>query len=996
MTDPRLKISGKRATFISQYLDDVSDDVVQTQAVNAEREDVYLTVARGLVLCFGHDNPLSNDTPNQAYWDLKLVDIPAANEMPPLPEDESIKRDAVISSMVQRVRNYMKHLRHKARISNGQTAGLDQKRIDRVLNAFAPAPKPPRPLDVYQKFFKARYIDNFDKMWQAKVDAAEGNATLLTRLGDVRGGQEHVFASLRWSRETSEIVEEVEKRRYSLHREECDRYAELWGAPPNMVSTSRAWALPEAGTFFQAILNWAAVRFGVAMSMTIAGKPNKGEPEARSLFASGEVKEGAPALDAVAAHSTEATKVALSQYVRDMLTSNVPKDVTPLVPGAAVDDLEVAQEFKEDVTGKPRAEGSRLEGKAGPLGSSSYTRNIDSGKKPARVRKSIDMDVDERLDLDLELDVHYDGNAEAGGMDVDDVERELLQNVGGRSKAWKGKGKEVLRLPQRGRVGRESGAQDNEEMEDFSAQVLAEDYEDEDNNGDLTFMAGGVARTPPANTGLSAAFANTLDEDDFAMGGQDQWARNMTPDTRASSPETSTSVYSERLNNMDKAADAAALVNGDNAGDMWQIVEDEDVEADIEALMAGMYSDRQQKATKKKTPRTYLLGGVKRAGSGQSRKKDAGKIQEGDKADASEGKERSEGDGQKTTKGSANDKGKGSRTRQASRSVNATRADEAAGVVSRAKALGAAALRTENAQPVEVPSGAENDHSRDSFSPPPVISAPRQARRLRITSPEEEEPSEPRVAGGDARIKRGGETDAARMNGWIGDHTRDETKDGVQNAWKVYVSKNMNDGTASRRTLLAEAMRILPVNMHLTHAELVDNMENLLREDERWDAGPGGQLDSQSRPKEVGHMTKARGGIISSKLPVGWGAKMAAWWVSLQPAERGVVTAVKDLRAPTASMDWSALSTPSGYKGAFLLAWSMMHWAQSSNDLALWQTVADDMASAFKAMLSWRRGRVTGSAAAAGPSSTQRGRPKRAPVASSAEEEQRHRKKSRR
>lgn len=123
-------------------------------------------------------------------------------------------------------------------------------------------------------------------------------------------------------------------------------------------------------------------------------------------------------------------------------------------------------------------------------------------------------------------------------------------------------------------------------------------------------------------------------------------------------------------------------------------------------------------------------------------------------------------------------------------------------------------------------------------------------------------------------------------------------------------------------------------------------------------------------------MVNRRGGLLPSPVPKGWGAGVASWWISLQPSERGKADAVHQLSPCSPTMDWKAISTTGGYKGPFLLVWCMMHWANLGHDIGLWKGVADDMATAFKA-ISKSRGSVDTASGEAGvrkggPSGTKR------------------------
>lgn len=131
--------------------------------------------------------------------------------------------------------------------------------------------------------------------------------------------------------------------------------------------------MPEAGAFFEGLLRWAAIRFGVAMALTIAGPTDNGEPEAlryyfhrsepsrklltiwNSIYASGDVKETAPILSNFAAASFETGRLRLRQYARDCLTGDVHEGTTPAqngeTGGVAVDDADKSDEESDDDDG---------------------------------------------------------------------------------------------------------------------------------------------------------------------------------------------------------------------------------------------------------------------------------------------------------------------------------------------------------------------------------------------------------------------------------------------------------------------------------------------------------------------------------------------------------------------------------------------------------------------------------------------------------------------
>lgn len=95
-------IHGRHATFLTRYIPLCQEAAPQqTSNFNDGRQNVYLNITRGFVLCFGYVDTLRNDEPNALWWEIDYEDIPAADDMPELAEPAATLRDEVIAGLVQ-------------------------------------------------------------------------------------------------------------------------------------------------------------------------------------------------------------------------------------------------------------------------------------------------------------------------------------------------------------------------------------------------------------------------------------------------------------------------------------------------------------------------------------------------------------------------------------------------------------------------------------------------------------------------------------------------------------------------------------------------------------------------------------------------------------------------------------------------------------------------------------------------------------------------------
>ncbi|KZV59790.1 hypothetical protein PENSPDRAFT_694842 [Peniophora sp. CONT] len=970
---PPAAINGIRETFLMRFISYTETSGKQTQVLNNDQKDKYENLSRAFVLAFGHKNTLKNDEPGE-FYNVLYDSIPAAQDMPSLGDEaEEAERDAAILRFVEPIKNFYKSKRHQAKKAGGP-ALLNSKQLQRVVNALGPPPPPPKELDVYQKYYKDRYSDAFEKLWAEKEAAADGNGKALEALKRKQGGQERVFAGLRYARESEQVKDMVRKKGNEIYEDAMKEYGKLWGAPLEMPGNSRAWVMPEASTFLQAFLTWIATRYCVAATITIAGANDDGSPEARSLFAAGECKPGVPSLADCVAGSLADTKIKMMQFARDMMTGRVP---TGESAAASIVKREEGKEAADDEEMEDLT--ARLEFDTQPMRVFGEDEGLEWNGAPAlqpTIRTSVERQrselgqqaggqSEEGLGGDDGGNQVYTALAKGKGVDRTGMVDKWRSNASGSAYAIEGQsgaqadeGQTFRRRGSPEAVGYEKKRNLAFRPERRREGGLMADVEMDDDGG--ANHDGQSANDPFAND----PFANMFDDEDnypltdlaFPL------AQNMTP--RSTTPETSSSVYAKRRAGLSESPGLSDSERGDalsqsdgrpvaedlesvQDGMIEDVVTDSDVEQ-ADAYAADLWTDRRQQGTKEKHPRTLLLGGVGRSRAAASRKRETLPPKANDKE-------------------TSPDKDTSPTNRRAKKDRNA------------------------NTPKLTMRRALDAVHPHDAaFSPPPARR--RKQRTLRIGSPEGADDEHEEVVddvaareweegGGDEEERTdygrmeiepvvnptGDDVEIARIEGWIREHDDGDDAGGAP-AWKTYKAKI--GGGGSRRARLVATIKDLTPSLRPVYADLVDAMEALLKVDEKWDAGVGGQLDKTDRPSLVTQMVKCRGGPLSSgvALPTGWGSGLSSWWISLQPSERGGGAKVEDLSSPTRNMEWGTLGTSSGYKGPFLLVWCMMYWAQRGDDVESWRAVGEDMILVFKVLRAARE-QTGGGGATSGNSS---------------------------
>ncbi|VDC00378.1 unnamed protein product [Peniophora sp. CBMAI 1063] len=937
------RINGKRAALLLRIMPELLAIDLQEkpngQKANEDRHDFYDNAVRLLVLCFGVANPLTNDTPDNDWFTVEYAEIPAAGEMPPLPAEEAEERDKVITSLTLTVRNFYKDKRQKMKAGEAK-AILTQRNVERVVAAMAPEPKPPKELDVYQKFFKDRFRDAFDKAWKRREDEAGGDGKVLAALKKRRGGQLRVFARKRWECESADVKASVRTKCAELHGKRTETHRALWGAPNEALPNSRMWVLPEAADFFEGVLSWAAARFGVAMALTIAGPTDSGEPADTTLYAAGDSKPGAPTLSEFASASLQPAKIRLRQFARDMLTGQVPVLAKNDDAGEATkpEGEEMQEDENEEDVG---LDGEDFAGELAGLDIGSGPENDSEevpqrGKKTAGSRKSgaartIDLEDEQDMDdIDLQL-----ASPNIQSWDEPDLGEEVEEAHADAARA-KGKRRAARAdsdFEMNAGDDEYDGHDDEEEEEDDGdvddgkgkGSAVFRDFEDDDEDifgfgfGQLGRAAGPgwshVKRRLSSTSsfghgsGFDDASLNCLESDDELLRSRVALAtRNAYGGT--TSPSTATSDYEGRaLGGIvgDASEDEEVTRGGEGTSDD---------EAIVDKMLEARYEDRRQKRTVDKSSQETRLGGLSRARASASRKKEATGLRTAGEQDAPVAKV---GAGKVSGTREANKKGKKGKGKAKRKDAGAGIGETGAGPVAGKKR----ALRT--------------------------------ASRRRITSPIESD-----VEGGDDGQKTirqarsadasvgetAGEVNKACTQAWLHEHLEGSLDVGLA-AWRSYSGGRNVAG--SRREKVVEIIKTMAPALRVVYADLVDTMEVLLKMDELWDMGKGGHLDNASRPKAVTVMINHRGGLLGARdCPRGWGKEVKEWWLTLQPAARGVDVDIAQLMPPTAGMAWGSLVEARGYKGAFLLVWCMMHWARFDSDMEEWREVAEDMTAVFK------------------------------------------------
>lgn len=420
-------------------------------------------------------------------------------------------------------------------------------------------------------------------------------------------------------------------------------------------------------------------------------------------------------------------------------------------------------------------------GDAVPVEQSAGPSQHSAARTSLRNANNLDMDADEDFDIDLPSDqddprviLGWDYGEDGSGLRLDDHRK------------WKGKGKAVDEWSQAN--ARESRPERSSLLEDgfgFGMGVDGPQCDVEagalgggDGNGirlggrerdgageqsaDVRAQANttstgdlenGVASTAERAALLDDPFTNDIGDDFLTVAGPHYDRRTATPDTRGSSPETSTSVYSARLNGRDKSR-TPSVYDGDRRHfdlDMFGFNEDESDDADIDALVNANWTDRRHQSTKDKTGRTVLLGAISRSRGGRSRKREGGTIRPDDKEttdgtakdDSAKDGTASERSAEKSTRATRSKGKSGSSTAGgAKKGAVPARSAEATMVMATAKRLVTAKGASELAKasgPANRSAEVEQPVTTDAevFSPTPKKS--RRVHKLRMDSPDSED-----------------------------------------------------------------------------------------------------------------------------------------------------------------------------------------------------------------------------------------------------------------
>ncbi|VDC05898.1 unnamed protein product [Peniophora sp. CBMAI 1063] len=989
-------INGIRAAFLKRFLplllaiDNRPNS--KGQAANDERHDFYDRVTRALVLCFGQSDPLHNDTPGDLF-DVTYDEIPAANAMPPLTEEEAEKRDAVIADLTNTVHTWYKNRRTEANSAKG-VAKLTNRQVERVVAAHARVPQAPKELDIYQKYFKDQYIDAFNTSWADRLDSVRDDAKALLRMRKRKSGQERVFASGRWLEEDESVKADVRAKCKEVHDDELKSYRALWGCPHDALPNSRMWAIPEAGAFFASLLHWAASRFGVALALTIAGPTDSGEPEANSIYAAGHSVDGAPELAIFADASFKTGRIRLKQYARDFLTGEVP------VPDTA-----------EPEDGSAAEEGADKDG----VGAHVKVAVLKQGGK--RVGEDEDGDGDEDEDEEEEEE------EEAVVDDVDD---------------GKGAGEHVTRASKTPKAGpaQISHAQEEDHLEppeqpttvrDRRRPVTSAGRNDGENTRSRTYepRTGTQSTTPrrPHSPLLRAGtHSGRMAENDGAELGRGPGSRvERTPfKRRPRAPSRARTPSEGGVGDVDLDFDFGLDPDFDIDTNFVRGVAEEDQDeyddapasmrglspsfssayeaggSDLDTAFANLLSDDDEATW---APSHYAAS-RRRAASARSGSPETTSSAYAVERLLPERKQVTRTQSAEEVGAAAEDEslladsmlsGVFSDRRQKKTVAKSTRVDRIGGIsrmragASRKKEAGIAsatpnhdqedAATSNGSQGRQAGTGGKAKRSKKSGESTSIagkVTALMRAResdrapetgggrrrhrpmQVRSPSPADEDVEMDTVVAPAAGASEGAQAEAdvsaddILMQGWLRDHLTTPPKD-VKGAWKTYVSAPA--GAMSKRHKVVEVITALPSAARVVYADLVDSMEDLLKCDDSWDGEGGGHLDKARRPRPVTSMIKGRGRLLSEKDVGGeWGKSVRDWWLSLQPPDRGTDVSIAELAEPTEDMEWGCLKEACGYKGPFLLVWCMMHWVKFDGDLSEWQDVAEDMTRVYRVL----------------------------------------------
>ncbi|VDC02753.1 unnamed protein product [Peniophora sp. CBMAI 1063] len=978
--------------------------------VKEMKTNFYANTTRSIFCALGWPDTCAKTAPlSDSTWTYK--NIPS---LPELDDESSAQRAKDIETLHAYVQRWY-GCQRRAENSEGRSGAaggssrlaLQKRHIERIFASLAPAPSPVRALDLYQREHSERYKDAFATYWQDRLNALDDDVA-KKELHKCRAGEECRFASQSLSHEPKDFVGQLEASARGKYDDAMERYKSLFGNPDQTMANSCAWVAPEMGSFLQLLVDWLCLRYGVAITLLVAGQHDTGRGDCQTIFGSGARRAGSSTLLDFMGITLRDAKIQMRMYAQDVLTGEVADGIEEKAKdGKGADD---ASDDEEDLTGPMfEAGGSRTMNTA-PAGVPPVQceRGRGHSRAPHQPSRSIsssplghglEMDTfssrrDDQLSAPGALRKGADARSGAGGDDRDARAKGAgqdsrprppildplggLARYGGSCDGSQAPGSYMgsqSREQDRGAGGNRHGG--GSSLEPFGSQL-----------GSRPVMPNQriTAETARALPGLAAgdrtkypfaAADPTEDEEELALPTTDwMWPAELDARTRPALEDDAGSFGGGRPRLASQSRSTVGSSSGVSRGSRMSMpAETDDEGIDADTLHKSIYKDRKQKNPAPKKPREGYHSKRRRAenavgdaaGSGGA----AGSTAPVGDAQTAEG---TQGAGsarvgrdtdleewyaekrKKTAQSKPRPKrlpGRVARTTAtlADAPGRPTRVEPSRGKAALAGTAVSASGTSTTATDVVETAPLPRRRQRQSLSGSSLqqLTQPKPARkkpRAVLDSDEEQNDESNPVTGNDDSVMQA-----------IDEHNVPDIL-AFENDWaKRHSGASYASVTGAAWDAYAREKRAVVVNaIHAlggaddkrAYADVVEKMEALLAHESSWDPAGSKQLPNARRPSGVGAMVKARGALVAAtELSASFGRDFVRWWIALQPSERAPATAasVADLLPAGSNMDWATFTQARGYKGAFLLVWCLAHWAMHDDDRQQFAAAARDIST---------------------------------------------------
>ncbi|VDC02227.1 unnamed protein product [Peniophora sp. CBMAI 1063] len=992
--------------------------------VNELKNNFYANTTRSLACAFDWPNTLANTTPLEgSNWTYK--NIP---QLPELNEEDTALRAKDLQKLAEKVRRYYGDERRAEKGGGGRGVAfaLQKEHVQRILNAFAPPPTMDRLLDRYQSLHGDRYKPRFQEHYEALMQAAPNEAK-KAELAKRRAGEQRQWAAKAWAAESPSFVKEVERQARQDHAEALEKYKALFGNPDKSMKDSRAWIEPEMGAFLQVLLDWLSMRYGVAMTLLVAGLKDVVGSECNTVCATGARRAGStPLAEYIAPHIREA-KVQMRAYAKDVLTGEVATgfadtDGEASASGDAgtsanaeellrgdlykMDEQDEPEDFSDELRqmqdgNTDDGDGTRLSGvppAAALRADHRATSRVASPLPPSGARAHQRADGTNASFVAARLGQQPGSpslTSRSTGLRAPSPSGMLpaRQSAAGSRLPSPPRGRQYSRPPYHDRQSRQYPSHTNKQSRSFSQASQSSDANSEFRLGPQnqtrallptrpgpmrggSGLTEGVQPRPSRLSGLSQTRRPTA--------GTTQGMNGMSPAPDSRAPSLAPSLDSNALPFDDDYFDwphQARLDMDDEAGSFgggsWRAPsegasersfrsgksmslppDDDDEEALTgDSIHKDLYTNRTRQTVKKARGRSGVTSaaaasshdtaaapvdkaarGKRRVGKGKSSKRDEDSAEGAVARANAKPKTRTEVPKTRTevpktrTEVSATEPRGQRRPRPASKSVSS--------LEDASHARAERSPRPVRKKRRAVLDSDEDEDLRSGSESPPV----RLTSKPSVSGSAEAPPPAPAPGPGSGATSNAGENTSNFATNWRNSRAAAGKRAGSAGWWETYVKEKHEMVTTAIALLETE-------DQQRAYAEAVEKMELLLVGESAWDPAGSTQLPNTRRPKCVGKMVKARGAMVGRQdMPTTFARDMQAWWIALQPPERGPADSIRELRPATASMNWTVFASARGYKGAFLVVWCLMHWARHDDSRVGFVELARDMASVFEVL----------------------------------------------